>query len=147
MNNSSPSPVGLFSPVVLCIDDRPEVLRVRKSKLESLGYFVIMASNASGAIAVLARMTVAAVLVEYKMEGMDAEAVALQIKRRFPHQPVVLLSAYSDMPERILWLVDQYVLRSVSLEELGDVIASVSRPAKKPGSSFAQVPMWRQASA
>ncbi|MGA2990860.1 MAG: hypothetical protein ABSD88_10345, partial [Candidatus Korobacteraceae bacterium] len=47
-----------------------------------------------------------AVLLEYKLEGMDAEAVAYQIKQRFPRLPIILLSAYSQMPERILWLVD-----------------------------------------
>jgi two-component SAPR family response regulator len=43
---------------------------------------------------------------------MDAEAVAYQIKQRFPKLPIILLSAYSEMPERILWLVDEYVMKS-----------------------------------
>ena len=49
---------------------------------------------------------VAVVLLEYKLEGMDAEAMACHIKQRFPHLPIVLFSAYSQVPERILWLVD-----------------------------------------
>jgi hypothetical protein len=40
------------------------------------------------------------VLLEYKSEGIDAETVAFQIKQRFSNPPIVLLSAYSDMPER-----------------------------------------------
>jgi CheY-like chemotaxis protein len=55
---------------------------------------------------------VAAVLLEFKQEGMDAEAVACHIKQRFPGLPIILLSAYSEMPERILWLVDEYVMKS-----------------------------------
>ena len=54
----------------------------------------------------------AAVLLEYQLEGMDAEAVAYQIKQRFPKLPIILLSTYSEMPERILWLVDEYVMKS-----------------------------------
>ena len=43
---------------------------------------------------------------------MDAEAVACHIKHRFPNLPIILLSAYREMPERILWLVDEYVMKS-----------------------------------
>jgi hypothetical protein len=39
-------------------------------------------------------MQVAAVLLEYKTEGMDAEAVACHVKRRFPGTPIILLSPY-----------------------------------------------------
>lgn len=99
-------------PVLLCIDDRPELLRVRKTRLERLGCSVITATTTAAAIALLERTAVAAVLLEYKCEGMDAEAVACQIKRWFPAQPLILLSAYSDVPERLLWLVDEYVMKS-----------------------------------
>jgi CheY-like chemotaxis protein len=59
-----------------------------------------------------------AVLLEYKQEGMDAEAVACHIKQQFPKLPIILLSAYSEMPERILWLVDEYVMKSELPERL-----------------------------
>jgi hypothetical protein len=49
---------------------------------------------------------------------MDAEAVVFHIKQRFPAQPVILLSAYSDMPERVLWLVDEYMMRSEPQERV-----------------------------
>lgn len=68
---------------------------------------------------------VAAVLMDYKPEGMDAEAVAMHIKRRFPRQQIVLLSAYSDLPERILWLVDEYVMRSEPPERWMQVVERV----------------------
>jgi CheY-like chemotaxis protein len=69
-----------------------------------------------------------AVLLEYKLEGMDAEAVAYQIKQRFPRLPIILLSAYSQMPERILWLVDEYVLKSEPPEGLAQIIERATRP-------------------
>jgi CheY-like chemotaxis protein len=53
---------------------------------------------------------------------MDAEAVAYQFKQRFPNQPIVLLSAYSEMPERVLWLVDEYVMKSEPIEGLAQAI-------------------------
>jgi CheY-like chemotaxis protein len=121
----------MSSPVLLCIDDRPQMLRVRKANLEPLGYSVVTATNAFMAITILEQLAVAAVLVEYKHEGIDAEAVAYQIKQRFPHQPIILLSAYSGMPERPLWLVNEYVMRSEPLERLAKVVERVTRPTLK----------------
>jgi two-component SAPR family response regulator len=71
--------------------------------------------------------------VEYKFEGMDAEATAFLIKQQFPEQPIILMSAYSDLPERVLWLVDDYVMKSEPLEGLGRVIERVTRPASTAG--------------
>lgn len=111
--------------VLLCVDDRPAVLEIRKANLEKRGYSVLTATNAPAAIAMLERAAIAAVLLEYKCEGMDAEAVALNIKRRFPHEPIILLSAYSELPERILWLVDEYVMKSEPLDGLVQIIERV----------------------
>lgn len=127
----------MTSPVVLCVDDSPQLLTLRKRALEPLGYSVVTATDASSAIAILEQLAVAAVLVEYKHEGLDAEAVAYLIKQRLPHQPVVLLSAYADMPERSLWLVDDYVLRSDPPERLAEVVERVMRPPPKPAPAAA----------
>jgi len=71
---------------------------------------------------VLEEMSVATVLLECKQEGMDAEGIACHIKQRFPNLPIILLSAYSEMPERILWLVDEYVMKSELPERLVPII-------------------------
>jgi CheY-like chemotaxis protein len=114
---------------VLCIDDRPHLLALRRTTLESVGYSVKTASGVITAIKVLEETPVAVVLLEYKLEGMDVEAVAFHIKQRFPELPIVLLSAFSEMPERILWLVDEYVMKSEPLEGLVRVIERLTRPA------------------
>ena len=100
------------SPTVLYINDLPQALELRKAALESHGYRVQIASSARPALKMLEETRVAAVLLEYKTEGIDAEAVACHIKQRFPSLPIILLSAYAEMPERILWLVDEYVMKS-----------------------------------
>jgi CheY-like chemotaxis protein len=109
-------------PTVLCIDDLPQALELRKATLESHGYCVKTASSTYAAIKLLEQASVAAVLLEYKLEGMDAEAVACHIKQRFPNLPIILLSAYSELPERILWLVDEYVMKSELPEGLVPII-------------------------
>jgi response regulator RpfG family c-di-GMP phosphodiesterase len=72
------------SPTVLYIDDLPQALELRKATLESHGYRVKIASSSYPALKMLEETPVAAVLLEYKTEGMDAEAVACHIKQRFP---------------------------------------------------------------
>ena len=119
------SPAASRFPPVLCIDDRPQVLELRKATLESHGYCVKLASSGHTAIKMLEETPVAAVLLEYKMEGMDAEAVAYHIKQRFPRLPIILLSAYSEMPERILWLVDEYVMKSELPERLVRILVRI----------------------
>ena len=119
---SSPPPRTL-----LLVDDRAALLPYRKAVLESLGYSVITATSSSTALAELGNCTIDVVLLEYKTEGLDAEATACHIKQRFPSLPIVLLSAYSELPERILWLVDEYVMKSEPLESLAHVFERVIR--------------------
>ena len=117
--------------VVLCIDDHPDLLKIRKNMLEKCGYSVETASSVATAIKKLENGQIAAVVVDYKAEGMDAQAVAYHIKQRFPNEPIILFSAYSCMPESILWLVDEYVLRSEPLERLVQVIERVTATSMK----------------
>jgi CheY-like chemotaxis protein len=119
------------SPTVLCVDDLMQALELRKTVLESHGYRVKVASSSYAAIKLLEDAPVAAVLLEYKHEGMDAEAVACHIKQRFPSLPIILLSAYSEMPERILWLVDEYVMKSEVPERLVPIIERVQAHAQR----------------
>ena len=117
------------APTLLCIDDRPQLLEVRKAALEAQGYCVKIASSSCTAMKMLEDTSVAAVLLEYKLEGMDTEAVACHIKQRFPSLPIILLSAYAEMPERILWLVDEYVMKSELSERLMPTIERATRAA------------------
>jgi len=100
----------------------PQVLQLRKATLESYGYCVEIASSGEAAINMLTESPVAAVLLEYKQEGMDTEAVAYHIKQRFPGLPIILVSAYSEIPERTLWLVDDYLMKSELPDRLPRVI-------------------------
>ena len=81
------------SAAVLCIDDHPRVLELRKATLEPHVYRVEIASSGYTAMKVLEESAAVAVLREYKQEGMDAETIACLIKQRFPNLPIILLSA------------------------------------------------------
>jgi response regulator RpfG family c-di-GMP phosphodiesterase len=72
--------MAMESLTVLCIDDRSQVLMLRKATLNADGYYVKPASSRYTAIKTLAKMPVAAVLQEYKQEGNDVEAIAYHVK-------------------------------------------------------------------
>jgi CheY-like chemotaxis protein len=57
------------SPTLLCIDDRPQMLKLRKSTLESQGYSVKLASSGYSAIKTLKETSVAAVLLRPRCFG------------------------------------------------------------------------------
>jgi CheY-like chemotaxis protein len=117
------------SPILLFIDDRPQMFGLRKATLEPYGYCVKFASSSYTAIKTLEETSVTVVLLEYKQEGMDVEAIACLIRQRFPNLPIILLSAYSEMPERILRLVDEYVMKSELPERLVPSIERAQRRA------------------
>lgn len=129
---------------LLCVDDRPQLLELRKALLEAHGYLVKTALSVGTAMKLLQDMPVAAVLLEYKTEGMDPEAVAYHIKLHFPSTPIILLSAYASMPERILWLVDEYVMKSELSERL---ISAIERTTKRSQTDEISKPVSRKKAA
>jgi CheY-like chemotaxis protein len=118
-------------PAVLCVDHTPKAFELRKKTLESHGYRVKLASTSHAAIKMLEESSVAAVLLEYKHEGMNAEDVACDIKQQFPTLPIILLSSHPEFPERLLWLVDEYVMKS----ELADGLVPIIERATHRASS------------
>ena len=119
-----------MGPLVLCIDDRPEQLGLRRAALEGNGFRVETATDGCAAFQVLQNRSVAAVVLEYKEEGMDAEALAFQINQKCPTLPIILVSAYFEMREQILWLVDEYVMKSELPGGLIRVLDRLTRPVK-----------------
>lgn len=120
-----------MSVLILCIDDNQQMLAVRKANLELLGYSVLTSSSAGAAIKLLKQVPVDVVLLEYKQEGLDAEAIAFHLKQQFPQLPIILLSAFAHMSERVLWLVDEYVMKSARSEELALTIDRIVLPKTK----------------
>jgi len=113
-------------PGLLFVDGGLSELELRRSSLNAHGYSVLTANTLHSALQVLQNEPVAVVLVEYKGDGMDGETVVLSVKQQFPTMPVVLLSAYSDLPGWLLWLVDDYVMGGEPLEVLLGVVGRLA---------------------
>jgi two-component system NtrC family sensor kinase len=83
---------------VLVVEDNAEVAGVTVALLEQLGYRTLFADNASAALARLkGRDKIDLVLSDIVMPGsMNGIELAGEIRRQFPHLPVLLTSGYSE---------------------------------------------------
>jgi CheY-like chemotaxis protein len=114
--------------MILCIDDEPTGLKIRKMLLQTEGYEVLTALSGPEGLAMLDANPVNAVVVDYSMPGMNGDEVAAEIKRRNPAMKILLLSAYVDLPEGALKWVDKRSVKGVSatsfLTDLQELLTS-----------------------
>jgi CheY-like chemotaxis protein len=119
------------SAVVLCVDDETVGLSVRKAVLESQGYRVFTAQNGSDALAAFSTEQIDLVVLDYKMPGMNGAIVAERMKQLNPVVPILLLSAYIDLPSETLALVDKYLTKgegpAAMLGAIAELLSEVPR--------------------
>jgi CheY-like chemotaxis protein len=128
-----PSIQAAVVPTILCIDDRADGLNIRKLMLETQGYAVLTARNGESGLGLLAAHPADAVILDYRMEGMDGLAVATAIRARYGQLPIVLLSGYpKDIPQELLDLVDATVTKGEDPQVLLDELRRLTGGAKKP---------------
>jgi CheY-like chemotaxis protein len=108
---------------ILCIDDEPAALQVRKLLLESNGHQVIGAVTGEEGIRLFRSQKMDAVIVDYWMSGMNGLAVAREIKKLSPATPIIMLSGLSELPGEAVGIADRWILKGRSAEALLDAIA------------------------
>ncbi|HEV2463979.1 MAG TPA: response regulator [Acidobacteriaceae bacterium] len=115
-------------PLILCIDDEELGLQVRKLVLEREGYRVLTASEGGEGLKIFAQERVDAVVLDFYMPEMNGAAVAAEIRRLRPSVPILLLSAYINLPSEVTCLVDSTVLKgdgpSILLAKLREAVVS-----------------------
>jgi two-component system response regulator GlrR len=103
-----------LSLTLLCIDDEPTVLTIRKMLLESVGYKVLVAESGPQGLKLLQTEPVQTVILDYKMPEMNGSEVAQRIRAMHPGIPIIMLSAYVDLTPEQLKDVDAYVTKGES---------------------------------
>ena len=116
------------SNLVLCIDDEEIGLRVRKILLERAGYQVLTAPDGPTALALFVSEPVEVVVLDYSMPGMNGGEVAVKMRQAKPHVPILLLSAYLDLPVEVTSLVELYMTKGEGAPALLEKLASLLQP-------------------
>ena len=83
---------------LLLVDDEPDIRETVQVLVEATfpGVEVLTAESGRRAIEILSASTVDGVVTDYRMPGMDGADFALEVRKRWPTVPVIMLTAYID---------------------------------------------------
>ena len=112
----------MSSKLLLCVDDRPTSLEVRRLILERAGYEVLTASDGTAGLELFASRPVDLVVLDYNMPEPNGAAVAKRMRTLKPEVPVIMLSAHFEPPAEVDGLVDAYVTKGENPRVLLDQI-------------------------
>lgn len=116
--------MGKSKAMILCIDDDGAGLEARKALLEISGYEVLTAQSGEQGLGLFVSHPIDAVVLDYKMPGMNGDRVASQIRRVKPDVPILMLSGYSELPLNELSCVDVLLHKG---ESWSTVLATLDR--------------------
>jgi len=105
---------------ILCIDDEALGLQIRRAVLERAGYQVLTAMDGPSGLSLFRGNPVDGVVLDYYMPEMDGGAVAREMRSERPHVPILLLSAYINLPAEVVALADVTLLKGEGPVELLD---------------------------
>jgi CheY-like chemotaxis protein len=89
----------------LCIDDEELGLEIRKLVLEREGFTVLTARDGHAGLSIFDSHQVDAVVLDYAMPGLDGGQVAAILRKRQADIPILMLSAYVELPEEVMRVV------------------------------------------
>lgn len=122
----SPAP-----PIILVIDDEPQIHRFLGPALEAAGYAPLRADNARDGLRLAAARGPACILLDLGLPDMDGKE-ALERLRAFSDVPVIVVSARDREAEKVAALdagADDYVEKPFGLAELLARLRAATRRA------------------
>lgn len=114
-------------PIVLFLDDNPDMLELYEEYFGGNGYAVLTASQGAQAIQLAEAHPVAVAVVDYNMPDMNGREAALALKRIRPALPVIMVSANEVIPAEALQAVDCFVSKGSGQRRLGEIIETFVR--------------------
>jgi two-component system, OmpR family, response regulator CpxR len=123
---------------ILCVDDDPSALELRKLLLGAAGYSVLTAGSGTEALEVLDKgANVDLALLDYMMPGMNGDELAEKLRRQHPGIPLVAVSAVGQLPQAFLNNLDSRVQKGQDPEVL---LSTVSNVLARSETGYANVP-------
>src|SRR5262249_19621731 len=116
-------------PVILVVDDEPQILRAMRASLPASGYEVRTARNGEEALDEIRKETPDLMVLDLWMPDMTGLEVCRRV-REFSSVPIIVLSAKGTEHDKIAALdlgADDYVTKPFSLNELLARVRAVLR--------------------
>lgn len=110
----------MTKPVVLVVDDEPQILRVMRASLPIRGYEVLTASSGKEALDQLSKQLPDLVVLDLAMPEMSGLEVCRRV-REFSTVPIIILSAKGSESDKVAALdlgADDYVTKPFGMDEL-----------------------------
>ena len=107
-------------PVVLVVDDEPQILRVMRASLPIRGYEVLTASSGKEALDQLSKQVPDLLILDLAMPEMSGLEVCRRV-REFSTVPIIILSAKGSESDKVAALdlgADDYVTKPFGMDEL-----------------------------
>src|SRR5579872_4563227 len=126
---------------ILVIEDDARILKALQRLFTSEGYEIRSANNGKQGLELFAAPGLDAVVLDLMLPGMSGRDICRLMKQANPDIPVIILSAISDVADKVLLLeigADDYVTKPFSPRELMARVNSALRrsgPAK-PSKTF-----------
>jgi DNA-binding response OmpR family regulator len=106
---------------VLVIEDDPRIQKALQRQFSAEGYAVHVVGDGTEGLAACRSLKPIAVILDLMLPGISGRDVCKAIKTQFPETPVIILSAVSEVADKVLLLelgADDYVTKPFSPREL-----------------------------
>lgn len=107
---------------ILVVEDNERVAKLLSSSLSEAGHQVDQASNSVEAFLLCAKINYDAIIMDRMLPGgVDGITIILQLRKQGNKTPILILSALSEVDDRILGLKsggDDYLVKPFSVAEL-----------------------------
>ena len=111
-------------PTILCVDDEPNALAIRKMLFQHAGYTVFTATDGATALRLFNSNDFDVVLSDHLLPGESGAELARQMKLLKPHIPIALLSGVSDLSSGVE-LADAFINKADGPAQLLERIAAL----------------------
>ena len=106
---------------ILVVEDDPAVQKALKRLFESEGYVVEIQGNGTAALESFMAAPPAVIILDLRLPKLSGSDLCKEVKAQAPTLPIVVLSATSDVSDKVLLLelgADDYVTKPFSPREL-----------------------------
>ena len=121
---------------ILVVEDDRAVQKALKRLFETEGFAVEISADGKSAVEAFRSTTPAAIVLDLRLPAMSGRDVCREIKQQSPNIPIIVLSATSDVSDKVLLLelgADDYVTKPFSPRELLARVRAALRRTTRTG--------------